>query len=124
MALITFLKTTSTERQAVKIIDIDYQIICLSPDYVRASEVSQINEKPASGILYMATPPAAHIAFDMTEKEVAELDRLSNKITRIIIEDYENKKYYYIDNPILVQREDIVNGKMCQLMFLSTMTYL
>ena len=111
MAIITFLKNTPTENQAVKIFGVNYQIICLSPDYVRAGEVSQINEKPASGILYMTTPPAAHITLDMTEKEVAELDRLSNKITKIIIEDYENKKYYYIDNPILVQKEDIVDGK-------------
>lgn len=111
MAIITFLKNTPTENQAVKIFGINYQIICLSPDYVRAGEVSQINGKPASGILYMTTPPAAHITIDMTEKEVAGFGRLSNKITKIIIEDYDNKKYYYIDNPILVQKEDIIDGK-------------
>ena len=109
MAIITFLNTTSTENQAVKIIDVDYQIICLPPDYVRVGEVSQINEKPASGILCMTTPPAARITFDMTEKEGTEFSRLSNKITKIIIEDYENKKCYYIDNPILVQQEDIID---------------
>lgn len=111
MAIITFLKNTSTENQAVKIFGVNYQIICLSPDYVRVGEISQVNGKPASGILCMTTPPAARIIFDMTEKEVAELDKLSNKITRIIIEEYENKKYYYIDNPILVQQEDVVDGK-------------
>lgn len=111
MALVTFLNTTSTENQEVKIIGLDYQIICLAPDYVRVGEVSQIDGKPASGILCMTTPPAARITFDMTEKEVVELDRLSNKITRIIIEDYENKKCYYIDNPILVQKDDVVDGK-------------
>lgn len=109
MAIITFLNTTSTENQKVKIIDVDYQIICLAPDYVRVGEVSQIDEKPASGILCMTTPPAARITFDMTEKEVVELSRLSDKITKIIIEDYENKKCYYIDNPILVQKEDVVD---------------
>lgn len=109
MAIITFLKNMSTENQAVKIFGINYQIICLSPDYVRVGEVSQINEKPASGILCMTTPPAARIIFDMTEKEVAELSRLSDKITKIIIEDCENKKCYYIDNPILVQQEDIID---------------
>lgn len=109
MAIITFLNTTSTENQAVKIIGVDYQITCLPPDYVRVGEVSQINEKPTSGILCMTTPPAARITFDMTEKEVAELSRLSNKITKIIIEDYENKKCYYINNPILVQKEDVID---------------
>lgn len=109
MAIITFLKNMSTENQAVKISGINYQIICLSPDYVRVGEVSQINEKPDSGILCMTTPPAARIIFDMTEKEVAELSRLSDKITKIIIEDCENKKCYYIDNPILVQQEDIID---------------
>lgn len=109
MAIITFLNTTSTENQAVKIIGVDYQITCLPPDYVRVGEVSQINEKPASGILCMTTPPAARITFDMTEKEVAELSRLSNKITKIIIEDYENKKCYYINNPVLVQKEDVID---------------
>lgn len=109
MAIITFLSTTSTENQAVKIIGVDYQITCLPPDYVRVGEVSQMNEKPANGILCMTTPPAARITFDMTEKEVAELSRLSNKITKIIIEDCENKKCYYIDNPILVQKEDIID---------------
>lgn len=111
MAIITFLKNTPTENQAIKIFGVDYQITYLSPDYVRAGDVSQINGKPTSGILYMTTPPAAHITLDMIEKEVAELDRLSDKITRIIIEDYENKKYYYIDNPILVQKNEVVNGK-------------
>lgn len=111
MAIITFLNTTSTENQIVEIVGIDYQIICIQPDYVRVGEVSQINGKPASGILCMTTPPAARITFDMTEKDVAELDRLSNKITKIIIEDYENKKCYYIDNPILVQKEDVIDGK-------------
>lgn len=109
MAIITFLKNTSTENQAVKIFGVNYQIICLSPDYVRVGEVSQINGKPASGILCMTTPPAARIIFDMTEKEVAELSRLSDKITKIIIEDCENKKCYYIDNPILIQKEDIID---------------
>ena len=109
MAIITFLKNTSTENQAVKIFGVNYQIICLSPDYVRVGEVSQINGKPASGILCMTTPPAARIIFDMTEKEVAELSRLSDKITKIIIEDCENKKCYYIDNPILIQEEDIID---------------
>ena len=109
MAIITFLKNMSTENQAVKIFGVNYQITCLPPDYVRVGEVSQINEKPASGILCMTTPPAARITFDMTEKEVAELSRLSDKITKIIIEDYENKKCYYIDNPILVQQEDIID---------------
>ena len=111
MAFITFLKTTPTENQTVKIFGVNYQIIYLPPKHVRVGEVSQINGKPASGILYITTPPTAHITFDMTEKEVAELDKLSNKITRIIIEEYENKKYYYIDNPILVQQEDVVDGK-------------
>ena len=92
MVLITFLNTTSTENQEVKIINIDYQITCLPPDYVRVGEVSQIDGKPASGILYMTTPPAARITFDMTEKEVIELSRLSDKITKIIIKDYENEK--------------------------------
>lgn len=109
MALVTFLNTTSTENQEVKIIGLDYQIICLPPDYVRVGEVSQIDGKPASGILCMTTPPAARITFDMTEKEVIELSRLSDKITKIIIEDYENKKCYYIDNPILVQKEDVID---------------
>lgn len=111
MALITFLNTTSTENQTVEIVGVDYQIICIQPDYVRVGEVSQIDGKPASGILCMTTPPAARITFDMTEKEVAELSKLSNKITKIIIEDYENKKCYYIDNPILVQKEDVIDGK-------------
>ncbi len=111
MAIITFLKNTPTENQAVKIFGVDYQIIYLSPDYVRTGDVSQINGKPTSGIFYMTTPPTAHITFDMTEKEVAELGRLSSKITRIIIEDYENKRYYYIDNPILVQKDEVVDGK-------------
>lgn len=110
MAIITFLNTTSTENQEVKIINIDYQITCLPPDYVRVGEVSQIDGKPASGILYMTTPPAARITFDMTEKEVAELSKLSNKITKIIIKDYENEKCYYIDNPILVQKEDVIDA--------------
>lgn len=110
MVLITFLNTTSTENQEVKIINIDYQITCLPPDYVRVGEVSQIDGKPASGILYMTTPPAARITFDMTEKEVAELSKLSNKITKIIIKDYENEKCYYIDNPILVQKEDVIDA--------------
>lgn len=109
MAIITFLSTTSTENQVVKIIGLDYQIICLAPDYVRVGEVSQIDGKPASGILCMTTPPAARITFDMTEKEVIELSRLSDKITKIIIEDYENKKCYYINNPILVQKEDVID---------------
>lgn len=109
MAIITFLNTTSTENQAVKIIDVDYQIICLAPDYVRVGEVSQIDGKPVSGTLCMTTPPAARITFDMTEKEVAEFSRLSDKITKIIIEDYEDKKCYYIDNPILVQKEDVID---------------
>lgn len=110
MVLITFLNTTSTENQEVKIINIDYQITCLPPDYVRVGEVSQIDGKPASGILCMTTPPAARITFDMTEKEVAELSKLSNKITKIIIKDYENEKCYYIDNPILVQKEDVIDA--------------
>lgn len=110
MAIITFLKTTSTENQEVKIINVDYQIICLPPDYVRVGEVSQINGKSASGILCMTTPPTARITFDMTEKEVAELSKLSNKITKIIIKDYENEKCYYIDNPILVQKEDVIDA--------------
>lgn len=109
MALVTFLNTASTENQIVKISGVDYQIICLAPDYVRVGEVSQIDGKPASGILCMTTPPAARITFDMTEKEVIELSRLSDKITKIIIEDYENKKCYYIDNPILVQKEDVID---------------
>lgn len=58
----------------------------------------------------MTTPPAARITFDMTEKEVAELSKLSNKITKIIIKDYENEKCYYIDNPILVQKEDVIDA--------------
>lgn len=110
MVLITFLNTTSIENQEVKIINIDYQITCLPPDYVRVGEVSQIDGKPASGILCMTTPPAARITFDMTEKEVAELSKLSNKITKIIIKDYENEKCYYIDNPILVQKEDVIDA--------------
>lgn len=110
MVLITFLNKTSTENQEVKIINIDYQITCLPPDYVRVGEVSQIDGKPASGILCMTTPPAARITFDMTEKEVAELSKLSNKITKIIIKDYENEKCYYIDNPILVQKEDVIDA--------------
>ena len=110
MVLITFLNTTSTENQEVKIINIDYQITCLPPDYVRVGEVSQIDGKPASGILCMTTPPAARITFDMTEKEVEELSKLSNKITKIIIKDYENEKCYYIDNPILVQKEDVIDA--------------
>lgn len=109
MALVTFLNTASTENQVVKISGLDYQIICLAPDYVRVGEVSQIDGKSASGILCMTTPPAARITFDMTEKEVIELSRLSDKITKIIIEDYENKKCYYIDNPILVQKEDVID---------------
>lgn len=110
MALVTFLNTASTENQVVKISGLDYQIICLAPDYVRVGEVSQIDGKPASGILCMTTPPAARITFDMTEKEVIELSKLSNNITRIIIEDYENKECYYIDNPILVQKEDVIDA--------------
>lgn len=110
MVLITFLNTTSTENQEVKIINIDYQITCLPPDYVRVGEVSQIDGKLASGILCMTTPPAARITFDMTEKEVAELSKLSNKITKIIIKDYENEECYYIDNPILVQKEDVIDA--------------
>lgn len=116
MALITFLKTTSTENQAVKIIGVDYQIIKPESTYDIVGNVSQIDGKPTSGVLYTRILPLIRIAFDITESERTELDRLSNQITKIIIED-DNKKVYYINNPSFVEITYTPDGKIRYLFF-------
>lgn len=116
MALITFLKTTSTENQAVKIIGVDYQIIKPESTYDIVGNVSQIDGKPTSGVLYTRMLPLIRIAFDITESERAELDKLSNEITKIIIED-DNKKTYYINNPTFVELTYTPDGKVRYLFF-------